>query len=122
MVGNSDPRVRERIVPDLHLCKRIPKDAFSDSIFVWIDQPKWYREPSVVLRDYSWAATSPTGVYSAPTLEEILAKLCTQEDKKDWLVIAVKDIEESTKTESNLATLYLKEWFQVQKGKENKDE
>ena len=65
----------EDLVPPLELCKQIPEGAFAYSVLAWIDKPDWYKEPSVVIRDYAWAATSSKGVYPAPTLAEIFAQL-----------------------------------------------
>ncbi len=52
----------ENLVPDLELCKRIPKGAFADSALVWTsDQSVWVR---------NWDSEIP-----APTLQEILAEM-----------------------------------------------
>ena len=81
-------RKLEELVPPLELCKKIPDGAFADSVLAWIDQPEWYKEPGVVLRDYAWAATSHKGVYPAPTLDEIMNALYEQED---FVVAKIKD-------------------------------
>lgn len=60
----------EELVPDIKLCELIPEGEFSDSCFVRIGT-----DTIIPRSDVRIVNGKMSGIYPAPTLEEIMAKL-----------------------------------------------
>ena len=63
----------EKLVPELELCKRIPKGAFAESALVWSRRPVYYK-PHVWVIPRNHAA-EVRDICPAPTLQEIMDAL-----------------------------------------------
>lgn len=63
----------ENLVPDLELCKRIPKGAFADSALIWSRRPVYHAPHEwVIPRNH---AAEVRDICPAPTLQEIMRAL-----------------------------------------------
>ena len=131
----------EDIVPPLELCKRITPGNFDNSALAWFvpadtDFPE-YGDPSIIIRNYAWAATSERGIYPAPTLAEILKELIAY-DEDAHLLWCIADFPEDgeirvcgeawrvgyslsdSQLDRNPATAALKLWMSVMSDKSEK--
>ncbi len=73
----------KKIVPPFDLCKRIPDNAFQDSVLAWFEDP--YGIKHVFPREV--AESNKLQVIPAPTLEEIIQALPKQDKNENKLRI-----------------------------------
>ena len=108
----------KELVPDIELCKLIPKGEFEDSAFQWQEATIKGKVCVDIIQHYplEWEHPEWAELYPAPTLEEIMAKLpscvCYRMNE-EWSVGLVNDSAENAIKDSSGAAAALKLWLEL---------